>query len=350
MITNKDLGYRAEFDVFREAHPDHEVGRVIAQHRSRYVVKSGDVEYSAEIIGNLRYSAESRADLPAVGDWVTFQPIDDDSALIYHVFPRISTLARQQVGAQGEAQIIATNIDTAFIVLSVNRDFSINRLERYLTICHASNVSAVVVLSKVDLIDDTALTALTADIEKRLPDLPLVALSSAIGQGLDAVKSHLQAGKTYCLLGSSGVGKSTLCNALMGENVMQTGEISTGADRGKHITTHRELNLTSDGAILIDNPGMREIGVTEGGLESTFEYIETLAQQCKFNDCTHTNEIGCTVQQAIEQGELGQETFDNYLKVQREQAHFESTNHERKQKYKALSKRVRQAQKGKKNR
>lgn len=343
MTTNTAYGYTEQLEQYRLNNnlTGYGVGRVIAEHKSRYVLQADGTEYSAEIIGNLRYSADSRADLPVVGDWVAFIDAEDNQALIYQVFPRQSTLERQQVGDDGERQIIATNVDTALIVASANRDFNINRVQRYLTICNASNINAMVILNKVDLVTEAEASQLLADVTQRLPEVLVLPYSNINQHGNTELHAVLEKGKTYCLLGSSGVGKSTLLNNLMGKDIMQTGEISAYAERGKHVTTHRELRITPNGIIVIDNPGMREIGVTDGGLEQTFDQIEQLANQCKFNDCSHTQEVGCAVQNAIATGELSQETFDNYMKMRREQAHFNSSSLEKRRKYKKLTKHIR---------
>ncbi len=237
------------------------------------------------------------------------------------------------MGKFGQSQIIATNIDFALIIQSVNRDFNINRIERYLTICNSSKIEPIVVLSKIDLIGTSELEMILKNITKRIKDISIYAISNESQVGLDKIKSILTKGKTYCLLGSSGVGKSTLINNLVGEKLMITGEISERIDRGKHITTHRELIVTENG-ILIDNPGMREIGITNStaGLETTFDEILELSNNCKFKDCTHTTEIGCAILDAIDQGTIDTDSYENYLKMEREKDFFESSVEERKKK------------------
>jgi len=275
-MTLEDLGYDSELEKYRKELKldSFEMGRVISEHKDRYVVKTKNTEYDAELIGNLRFTAESKYDLPAVGDWVAISEYDENKALIHAVYPRHSILERKAVGKLSETQIIATNIDFALIVQSVNRDFNINRLDRYLTICYASKIEPIVVLSKIDLIEKSELEHILEKINKRIKDILIIAISNQTQTGLDKIKSKLTKGKTYCLLGSSGVGKSTLINTLVGKELMITGEISDSIDRGKHITSHRELIVTENG-ILIDNPGMREVGIADSssGLEKTFESI-----------------------------------------------------------------------------
>lgn len=348
-MTNQDLGYTESLENYRiEKHLDSfELGRVILEHKDRYSIKSNEKEYDAELIGNLRYTAESRADLPAVGDWVAFTEYDQDKALIHAVYPRYSVIERQAVGKSGEKQIIAANIDFGLIVQSVNRDFNINRLERYLTICNDSNVEPMIVLSKIDLITASELETLIALVKKRVKQVLILPISNQSTLGLDQLSKSIKPGKTYCLLGSSGVGKSTLLNHLTGQELMITGEISTSIDRGKHITSHRELVVLENGGILIDNPGMREVGISDSssGLEITFESIYQLAQECKFSDCSHTNEKGCAILEAVEAGEIDIDSYENFLKMERERAHFESTIEEKRSKDKNFGKMIRNVKK-----
>ena len=339
----EDLGYTQELEAYRKQHGliNLEVARVIAEHKERYVVKTETGELDAEILGNLRYTAQSRADFPAVGDWVAIAPFDD-KALIHAVLPRTSVLERQAVGKKGEKQLIASNVDFALIVQAVDRDFSINRIERYLTICHTANIEPIIILNKVDLVDEDTLAELVDRVKQREKNIPVFAISNATQQGIEELKGTMQKGKTYCLLGSSGVGKSTLLNTLMGVEVMKTDAISTQTNRGKHVTTHRELRVLDGGAILIDNPGMREVGIADAtaGLETTFESIQELSSNCKFKDCTHTTETGCAVLAAVANGEIDQDSYENYLKMVREKEHFESTVVEKRQKDKAFGKMV----------
>ena len=347
-MTIDDLGYNAELEKYRKEQnlDSFEIGRVILEHKDRYVVKTKNTEYDSELIGNLIYTAQSKYDLPAVGDWVAIAAYDENKALIHSIYPRHSILERKAVGKQGQTQIIATNIDFALIVQSVNRDFNINRLERYLTICHSSEIKPIIVLSKIDLIEKPELDKILENLNKRIKDIPIIAISNQSQIGLDKIKSKLSKGKTYCLLGSSGVGKSTLINNLVGEKLMMTAEISESIDRGKHITTHRELIVTKNG-ILIDNPGMREVGITNStaGLEITFDKILEISKNCKFNDCTHTNEKDCAILKAVENREIDSESYLNFLKMERERDFFESSVEERKKKDKDFGKMIKKSKK-----
>ena len=347
----KDLGYNDNLQAFREENnlSSFELGRVILEHKERYVVKTAHQEFDAELIGNLRYTAESRYDFPAVGDWVAFSEFDQAKALIHAVYPRSSVLKRKAVAKTGQVQIIATNIDVGLIVQAVDRDFNLNRLERYLTVCNTSRVTPVIVLSKIDLINEKELQELIGQVRQRMPDIPVLAISNEV-KGVDLLKAFIQQGKTYCLLGSSGVGKSTLINSLAGEELMETSEISSSVNKGRHTTSHRELVVLKDGGILIDNPGMREIGITDGnqGLEITFEAILGFADNCKYRDCQHINEKGCGVLEALEKGEIDEESYVNFRKIQKEKQHFESDIMERKKKDKELGKLIKSAVKRRK--
>ncbi|MDP3433405.1 MAG: ribosome small subunit-dependent GTPase A [Bacteroidota bacterium] len=338
----EDFGYNDNLERSRIENKlsDFEIGRVISEHKERYIVKTEKGESEAEITGNLRFSARSREDFPAVGDWVALINYDPDFSIIHKILPRFSVITRQAVGQTGEIQIIAANIDVAFLVQAVDRDFNINRFERYLTICYASKVSPVIVLTKTDLINDKKLAEITDTIQERIKNVPVVAISNETQDGYDALKKIIEKGKTYCMLGSSGVGKSTLVNNLSGRNIMRTDAISDSTSKGRHVTSHREMIVLENGGILIDNPGMREVGITDssGGLEITFDRIVSLSKNCKFKDCTHTSEVGCLVLQAVEKGEIDKNSYENYLKLEREKAHFEATVAEKRNRDKQFGK------------
>jgi len=338
----EDFGYNDTLEKLRiESNlSDFEIGRVIAEHKERYIVKTENGEFEAEISGNLRFSAQSRVDFPAVGDWVALTTYDSDFSVIHKTIPRLSIIARQAVGQFGEIQIIATNIDYALLIQAVDRDFNINRLERYLTICYSSKVTPIIVLTKTDLINELKIAELTNSIKQRINGISVFAISNETKDGYEALQKMIEKGKTYCMLGSSGVGKSTLLNHLSGMTLMKTDTISQSTNKGRHITSHRELIVLETGGILIDNPGMREVGIadTTGGLETTFDKIISLSQKCKFKDCTHTTEIGCSVLEAVEKGEVDKNSYENFLRMEREKAHFESTIEERRKKDKEFGK------------
>jgi len=327
-----------------------EIGRVIAEHKERYMIRTNKGEFDAEITGNLRFTAKGREDFPAVGDWVALTIYDSDFALIHRILPRFSMIKRQAVGQFGEIQVIATNIDYAFVIQAVDRDFNINRLERYLTICHSSKISPIIVLSKIDLISGHKLSELLEKIKERIMNVPVIALSNESQYGYEAIRKFIEKGKTYCMLGSSGVGKSTLSNNLSGRSVMKTDSISRSTNKGQHVTSHRELIILESGGMLIDNPGMREVGIADptSGLEITFDRIVSLSKNCKFNDCTHTSEVGCSVLKAVENGDIDRDAYDNFMKMEKEKAHFESSVAERRKKDKEFGKFLRNYKKDKK--
>jgi ribosome biogenesis GTPase / thiamine phosphate phosphatase len=338
----EDFGYTEMLEKLRIENglKDFEIGKVVSEHKERYIVRTEKGESEAEITGNLRFSAKGREDFPAVGDWVALSVYDSDFSIIHKILPRFSVISRQAVGQFGEIQIIAANIDYAFLVQAADRDFNINRLERYLTICYSSKVSPVIVLTKTDLLQENTIAELIDKVNQRIPGVPVVAISNETQNGYEALTQLIKKGKTYCLLGSSGVGKSTLLNNLSGRSVMRTDAISSNTHKGRHITSHRELIVLENGGILIDNPGMREVGIADSGsgLEITFDKIIDFSYSCKFKDCTHTNEIGCTVLEAVEKGEIDKASYENYLKMEREKAHFESTVEERRKKEKEFGK------------
>ena len=329
----EDLGYYDKLKEFQDqANRDgFEIGRVVSEHKERFIVSTAKTEFEAEITGHLRFTAKSREDFPAVGDWVSLTTYDAGFGIIHKILPRFSVIKRQASGQFGEIQIIATNIDYAFVVQSVDRDFNINRLERYLTICNSSKVSPIILLTKIDLITQQHLSEIVENLKIRITNVPVISLSNESLEGIDTLKDILEKGKTYCMLGSSGAGKSTLINSLSGSTIMRTDTISQSTNKGRHVTSHRQLVLLEDGGVLIDNPGMREVGIADAtaGLEITFDRIAVLSQDCRFKDCTHTNEIGCSVLEAIGNGEIDKASYENYLKMEREKTHFESTVAER---------------------
>ena len=343
-IRLEDLGYNHKIEELRikQKADGFEIGRVIAEHKERYIVKTDNAEYEAEITGNMRFSAVSREDFPAVGDWVTLLAYDADFAIIHQILPRFSSIKRQAIGHFGDIQIIATNIDYAFLIQAVDRDFNINRLERYLTICYSSKVDPIILLSKTDLADGPRIQETIDNIKLRIKDVPVIAISNLTQNGYEAIKKTIKKGKTYCMLGSSGVGKSTLLNNLFGSTVMRTDSISQNTNKGRHVTSHRELIVLKNGGILVDTPGMRAVGIadTADGLESAFDQIIRLSQECKFKDCTHTTEINCAVMAAVDNGEIDRKTYENYLKLEKEKTHFESTVVEKRKKDKDFGKMV----------
>ena len=317
-----------------------DIGRVTQEHRERYVVSDGEQEYDAEITGNLRYSAASREDFPAVGDWVAMTVYEGGQAFINSIFPRKSLLARRAVGRPGEKQVIAANIDVALILQAINNNFSINRLERYLTICYSAGIEPVLVLSKIDLVTEDEIAAALTELETRGRQLNCILLSNTTRNGIDRILDFMEKSRTYCVIGSSGVGKSTLINNLLQKEVLRTGEISRSTNKGRHVTEHRELFVLGNGAIIIDTPGMKELGVTDDGdgIAATFDDIHELAQGCRFPDCRHMGEAGCAVIEAVNSGSVSRESYENYLKIQKEQERFQTTVAEKRRQEKQFGK------------
>lgn len=340
----EDLGYNKDYyePAKMQVSGETEVGRVVMEHRERYVVQTAKGEYEAEITGAMRYTSQNRESFPAVGDWVLLTVYDNDFAIIRHILPRQSVISRNAVGKKGEVQVIAANIDYAFLMQAVDRDFNINRLDRYLAVCSSSAIQPVIVLTKTDMSDGQEISEMKSQLKKRLPDVPVIPLSNITMDGYDDLRQFLRKGKTCCLLGSSGIGKSTLINNLSGRPVMKTGAVSSSTSKGRHVTSHRELIVLESGGILIDNPGMREVGVTdmEGGSVQAFNRFLELSQKCRYNDCTHTSEKGCAIIEALEKGQLDENAYENYLKLEREKAYFETSVAERRKKEKRFGKSI----------
>lgn len=327
-----DFGFDGEMRKHAEAMDlgGFQVGRIIEEQRDRYSLLAEAGEYDAEITGNLRFSAERSEDLPAVGDWVLASLLEHNFAVIHAILPRRSVLRRRALGTKGEAQIIAANVDGALLVQAADRDFNLNRLERYRIICAEAGVPSCVVITKTDLFPASYVEELARSVEARLPGAAVFAASNATQDGMEALGARLEAGKTYCLLGSSGVGKSSLINSLSGSALAKTGAISELTGKGRHVTSSRSLLVLESGAIIIDNPGMREVGMIDGedGLEGAFDAIAALAKECRFADCTHTRESGCAVAEALEKGLLDKGLYNNYLKLRKEAEYFASTKAE----------------------
>lgn len=294
-------------------------GRIIAQHRDRYALASAGGELTGEISGRLAREAPPGG-YPTAGDWVAFRAGGvGGPAVIEQVLPRTSAFQRTAPG--GHLQVIAANMETAFLVASLDADLNPRRLERYLAAALSSGARPVILLTKADLLPDAHDRA--ADIQAMAGEAPVIVLSAKTGAGLGALAPYLQPGRTAVMVGSSGAGKSTLANALLGATRMAVGEIRQADDKGRHTTSHRELLLLPGGGLLLDTPGLRELALWDGqdGVIAAFEDVEVLAAECRFRDCGHTNEPGCAVRAALANGALGADRWQGFQKLRRETAH-----------------------------
>lgn len=297
--------------------------RVTLEYNQFYRVQTGAGEMLAEVAGRLRHEAASRAELPAVGDWVALrQRAQKEKAVIHAVLPRRSKFARKTKGAKTEEQIVGTNIDTIFLATSLNQDFNPRRVERYLAVAWHSGARPVVLLTKSDLCPEVA--EQVAAMEAVSLGAPVYAISTVQGAGLDPLQQYFSAGQTVALIGSSGVGKSTLINRLLGQERQQVKAVRDHDDRGQHATRHRELILLPHGGLVLDTPGMRELQLwdVEEGVEATFEDVEELAARCHFRNCGHNSEQRCAVRAALADGTLAPARLENYRKMQQELAYL----------------------------
>jgi ribosome biogenesis GTPase / thiamine phosphate phosphatase len=297
------------------------VGRVAIENKTNYQVLTTGEIYLAEATGRLFYMAETDAELPKVGDWVLMMEIDKGKAIIQRVLKRHSVISRKVPGKKLEEQIIATNIDKLFIVQGLDRNFNLARLERYLTL--AQNVEPVIVLNKADLCPNPE--DIVKQVKERMKNVEVVVVS-ALQHQVEALLPYIKVGSTIAIVGSSGVGKSTIVNSLTDEALMTTGEVREQDSKGRHTTTSRHLMLLESGGALIDTPGMRELQLwgDQSSLGTSFEDIEALSQLCKFKNCTHTDEKGCAITQALGEGSLDEAHWINYAKMKKELAYLES--------------------------
>lgn len=345
---NEDLGYDAFFESGRKKLKldNFSVARVIVEYRGVYKVKNVDHVYLARVTGKRMFEAESREDYPAVGDWVAISEADKEQAVIQGILPRRTIIKRRSNG-KNEIQIIAANIDVALVIEAVDRDFNLNRIERYFAIAKDGGIKPAIILNKIDLISQGGLGSIRNQIKDRFGEVDLIFTSTITDEGLDELKKHIKKGQTYCFLGSSGVGKSSLVNKLLGKNIIKTEDIGTRTGRGKHVTTKREMYFLEGGGIVIDNPGMREVGMTDtdAGIDDLFDEITILAKKCRYVDCTHVHEPGCEVLSALEAGQLDADKYSNYINLKKEAEHYEMTNLERRDKDRQFGKFLKKAKK-----
>jgi ribosome biogenesis GTPase / thiamine phosphate phosphatase len=294
--------------------------RVAVAYGATFRVYLEGEETLADVAGRMRHAARNRRDLPAVGDWVAVRwPARRERATIQAILPRTSVFSRKVAGEETVEQIVAANVDTAFLLAGLDNDFNLRRLERYLAMTRESGARPVVILNKADLAGGDV-DARVRDVESIAAGVPVHAVSSKLGDGLEVLQPYLGPGQTVALLGSSGVGKSTLINRLLGSERQRTREVRGKDQRGRHTTTHRELVLLPGGALLVDTPGMRELQLwaAEEGIEETFDDVAVLAGECFFSDCRHDAEPRCAVKQAVAEGRLAADRHESYLKLQGE--------------------------------
>lgn len=335
----QDLGYNSFFEEkWKELNSsDFPVARVTAELKEAYRVKNGQGEYLARVTGKRIFEASDREDYPAVGDWVTIETVDNEKAVIHELLPRSNVIKRKYFG---KTQIIAANISIAFVVESVDKDYNLNRFERYFAIAEAGGVKPAIILNKTDLLSKKQSEEKLSELKNRFPNIDIIFTSTINNEGLDNLKKFIIKGETYCFLGSSGVGKSTLINKLIGEDGIKTGAISSYSGRGKHVTTARQMYILTNGGIVIDNPGMREIGMadTGKGIDSSFDEITFIAQGCRYTDCTHSHEPDCEVIKAVKSGKLNKEKYDNYINLKKEAEYYEMDEIEKREKNRKFGK------------
>jgi len=330
----------------------HGIARVVCVHKDSFTVTKGGEEIFAELSGNLLYCSESASDLPTTGDWVYADFYDDDShAIIYGVLPRKTLLKRKAAGKQVDFQLIAANIDVALMIQSLNENFNLRRLERYLVMVNESGIEPVILLSKSDLLAAEQIEDIKKKVLQIAPDTTVIAFSNLNHDELASITGLLKSKLSYCLLGSSGVGKTTLLNSIIGNNHFETKTVSKVQSKGRHTTTSRQLVRLKSGAMIIDTPGMRELGSmsVDDGLDETFSELLELSQNCKFGNCSHSNEKGCAVLAAIEAGDLSESRYNNYLKMKRESDFNQMSYLEKRRKDKNFGKMVKSVMKDKRH-
>jgi ribosome biogenesis GTPase / thiamine phosphate phosphatase len=330
----KTLGFDDWFGAHASAtlQEGQRVARIMTVDRGSFLVRNERSETIAELSGKFRFSVESGSDFPCVGDWVCMEHSSPTLAIIHSVLPRKTFLSRKHAGKIMGFQMIATNLDVAFIVQSCHYDFNLRRLDRFLVAANEGQIEPIVILSKTDLVSPEELDEMIGKIRGAGISARIFPISNTTGSGLDEFRDLLVPGKTFCLLGSSGVGKTTIINRLIGRDVFDTKAVSVTGE-GVHTTSRRQLHLLDSGAMLVDTPGMRELGLlgASDGVEDSFSDIHDLSLSCRFPNCTHTQEPSCAVLIAIEAGGLGEERYQSYLKLKKE-TEFHDLSYARKRK------------------
>ncbi|VGO17257.1 Small ribosomal subunit biogenesis GTPase RsgA [Pontiella desulfatans] len=331
-MTLEEFGYSAWFSeqIDPETEADLAVARVTAIHKGECEVSNGEETNAAKMTGRMRHQATSKLDYPTVGDWVLVKDFEDEEriARITRVLGRQSELKRKSSGRTTRYQLIAANIDTAFIMQTLGPGYNLKRLERYLVMVNESGIEPVVLLSKTDLLKPEELAVKMAEVEERMPGIRVLPFSNVDQAGLEEVTALFEPEKTYCVIGTSGVGKTTLLNSILGEeDFLFTLPVRESDGKGVHSTTWRELITLGNGAHVVDTPGMRELGNLDvnDGIEETFDDIMALAGACKFNDCSHVQTKGCAVIAAVERGEVSEARYNNYVRLMKEAAFHEQS-------------------------
>lgn len=347
-----EIGFSSFFtNKLESTNSDFSIARVTTVNKESFNLFDGEKEYFGRLTGNMMYASESPEDFPTVGDFVLFQKFDEDSVVIIHkVIERQNLLKRKSSGKKVDYQLIGANIDYAIIIQALDNDFNINRLERYLTMVQEFNVEPILLFSKADLISDEELNKIIENVTSRVHESKIISFSNLEEKSLEKIKQFLLPEKTYCLIGSSGVGKTTLINNLIKKNEFATKEVREADSKGKHTTTNRHLIFLNNGSMIVDTPGMRELANISAadGIDQTFDEITELGNNCMFSDCSHTLEKGCEILKALESGDLDSNRYENFLKLKKESDHYERSYLENRKKDKAFGKMVKEIMKHKK--
>jgi ribosome biogenesis GTPase len=346
-LTREALGWTSWFAGQSVCDASESVARVAAVDRDHLLLLNESGAFRARLAGKFLYEAVRAADMPCVGDWVCVaRSPADDFGLVHGVLARRTSLRRRAAGASGDVQMIAANVDVVIVVQSCDYDFNLNRLERYLVMARDGGAEPCVLLTKTDLVEPTVVAGQMAQLMNAGIDVPVLTLSNVTLDGMDELRGALEPGETYCFVGSSGVGKSTLINGLIGRDALKTNDVS-GTGEGRHTTVRRELMVLENGAMVIDNPGMREFGVfgAGDGLAASFADISALAATCHFRDCTHVSEPGCAVLLALEARDIEAEHYENFLKLRKESEFYELSAVERRKKDRDFGRFIKSAKK-----
>jgi ribosome biogenesis GTPase len=347
--TLEALGWDNWFAAQASVHcdPAASVARVAAVDRDQWLLLNESGAFRARLAGKFLYQSLSSAELPCVGDWVCVERSPADQfGLVHGVLARKTSVRRKAAGDSVEFQMIAANVDVVVVVQSCHYDFNVKRLERYLVMAREGGATPCVLLTKTDLVEPAVVAAQMAQIRSAGIAVPLLTLSNVTREGMTELQGVLEPGKTYCFVGSSGVGKSTLINGLVGRELLETKVVSSSGE-GRHTTVRRELIVLANGALVIDNPGMREFGVlgASGGIEASYADISARAGRCRFRDCTHTNEPGCAVLQALKSGEIDTEHYENFLKLRKESEYYQMSYADKRKKDKDFGRFIKSAKK-----